>query len=132
MVLLLHLVEVVVEQVHLVDLEVLVEMVGIQYYHHLLMELLDHLHQLQYTDTLLAAAVVFFLLLGLRQSQVVLVVVVLDLIPPPSQELRELQTLVVVEEEELMQMVVLVVLESSLFNIQNKEVKYGTLCTDWL
>ena len=113
MVLLLHLVVVVEEQVHLVVVSrLVVGQVGIQYYHHLLMELLDHLHQLQYTDTLLVEVVVLFLLLGLRQSQVVLVVVVLDLIPPPSQAHPELQTLVVVEEEDLMQMVELVVLVS--------------------
>jgi hypothetical protein len=28
--------------------------------------------------------------------------------------------------------VILAVQESSLFNIQNKEVKYGTFCTNWL
>ena len=35
----------------------MVVQVGIQYCHHLLMELLDLLHQLQYTDTLLVVVV---------------------------------------------------------------------------
>jgi hypothetical protein len=45
----------------------------------------------------------------------------------------ELQTLVVVPGEVvLVHWAEPVVLESSLFNIQNKEVKYGTFCTNWL
>jgi hypothetical protein len=50
----------------------------------------------------------------------------------PLQQLLELLILVAAVEV-LEVLLVQVVLASSLFNIQNKEVKsYGTLCTDWL
>jgi hypothetical protein len=119
------LVRVVVERRGQVVVSVLVEVVGIQFYHHLPMELLDLLHQLHYTDILLVEVVEDQLPLVVL---VVVVMVVLVLQGHP-----ELQILVVVEEGELLHLEDLVVLASSLFNIQNKEVKsYGTLCTDWL
>jgi hypothetical protein len=46
----------------------------------------------------------------------------------PEQQTPE----VAVVAQHLQGLPVLAVLASSLFNIQNKEVKYGTLCTDWL
>jgi hypothetical protein len=123
--LVLRLVLVVVEQVQQVVLPALVEKVGIQFYHHLLMEHQDLLHQIQYIDTLLVVVEEDLVILVVL-VEVVLVVLLL-------QVHQELQTLVVVEEEELMQMVVLAVQESSLFNIQNKEVKaYGALRSNWL
>ena len=49
------------------------------------------------------------------------------------QEIQEPLILEVEADRGLEDRAVLAVRESSLFNIQNKEVKsYGTLCTDWL
>jgi hypothetical protein len=113
----------VVEQVEeVVDL-VAEEQVGIPCYHHLLMGHQELLLQLRNIGTLPVGVVDI-------QHDLDPVEEVTEVLP---QEIQEPLILEVEADRGLEDRAVLAVRESSLFNIQNKEVKsYGTLCTDWL